>query len=335
MKTGRFFLLLFFFLLVSSGQVFADDCGLFSKKLDSVYGFKPSQLTAAGITAKSAKLDEVWKAVREDQKNLKPCLMKELGKRKDDGFFRYNASNLLYDLEPNDDVKRLMIETYAGVDLKDINPQYWLPYMSRFGFEGFDTTPAAEAWLQYPEIRYYLPQHGANAMTNFKGSLCLYGSVEEKFAVASLIRMTKSFHPVQRLAGFSLLSELAADEADDYLREAEKKGLPPEVEPMVTGYLKNPRLIEPRLGQPKTSRIEFLTAINALVAGNPMKFIELTTAVADGEKDLVRVMGKEDLPLLRKARRYMSSLATPHSTEWHKSFTDIINTIRLEPKTLK
>lgn len=324
-------LLLFCSATFCLAQVTNDNCEIFSKRLDVVYGFKPSKLTAAEITAKSAKLDEIWKAVRENQKTLKPCLMNELGKRKTDGFFRFNASNLLYDLEQTDEVKRIMIDTYSSVDLNDINPQYWMPYMTRFGFEGFDTTSAAEAWLLYPSIRYYLPQHGTLPMTSFKGSLCLYGSVDEKYALTSLIKMTKSSNPVQQLAGYGLLAELATDEADAYLKEAEKGGLPNELAPMVTRYLSKPRLIEPRLGDPKTSRSEFLSALNSLVAGNPMKFIELTSAVSDGEKDVVRVMTKEDIPLLRKSRRYMASLATPHSTEWHKSFTDIINTIRLAP----
>lgn len=333
MKAWRFLALLFFFLLVVNGHARTDECTSFSKDLDKVYGFKPSKLTADEITARSAKLDEVWKAVRENVKTLRPCLVQEIVKRKDDGFFRFNASNLLFDLDPSDDVKRLMIETYAGVDLNDVNPQYWLPYMTRFAYEGYDTTPAAETWLKYPSIRYYLPQHGTVPMTSFKGALLLYGSVEEKFAVQSLIKMTGSSHPVQRIAGYAFLSELATDEADAFLREAEKKGLPPEAASMVNSHLKKPRMIEPRIGPAKTSRNEFLTALNSLVAGNPLKFTELTSSVSDGERDLVKVMGKEDIPLLRKARRYFSSSATPHSTEWHKTFTDIINTIRLNTTT--
>lgn len=330
MKTGKSSspLLLTFFLFCGVSAL-ADECTSFAKNLDSVYGFKPSTLTREQITAKSAKLDEVWKAVRENRRTLQPCLLKELAKRKDDGFFRFNASNLLFDLEPTNEVKQLMIETYAGVDLNDIDPRYWLPYMTRFGYEGFDTTPAAETWLKYPSIQYPLPQHGTLPMTSFKGSLCLYGSVDEKLALRSLIKMTDSSHPVQRFAGYFFLTELATDEADGFLRKAEVKGLPQEVASMVSGYLKNPRTIEPRIGPAKTSKNEFQAALTALAAGNPMKFVQLTTEVSDGEKDVVKVMGKEDIPLLRKARRYMSSLATPHSPQWHKSFTDIINTIRV------
>ena len=70
-----------------SGQAFGNDCVAFAKQLDIVYGFKPSKLTGAEITAKSAKLDEIWKAVREDVKTLRPCLLLEIDRRKDDGFF--------------------------------------------------------------------------------------------------------------------------------------------------------------------------------------------------------------------------------------------------------
>ncbi|HMT09203.1 MAG TPA: hypothetical protein PKA82_14460 [Pyrinomonadaceae bacterium] len=317
------------------GQALGNDCTSFSNRLDSVYGFKPSKLTSAEKTAKSAKLDEVWKAVRDDVKTLKPCLLLEIDKRKDDGFFRFNASNLLFDLEQSDDVKRIMIGTHAGVDLNDINPRYWVPYMTRFGFEGFDTSSAAENWLKYPAIQYYLPQHGTLPMTSFKGALCLYGSMDEKYALASSVKLTASTDPIQKFSGYFFLTELATDEADTFLREVEKKGLPPEVASMVTMYLKSPRSIEPRLGQPKTSKSEFLVALNQLASGNPMKFIELTSAVSDGEKDMVRVLTKEDIPLLRKVRRYYSSLATPHSTQWHKTFTDIINTIRMDLNSIK
>jgi hypothetical protein len=327
--------LLFIFVALSASNADANECATFSKQLDGIYGFKPSKLTSDEITAKSKKLDEVWKAVREDKQTLRPCLLQEIEKRKTDGFFRFNASNLLFDLDQSDDVKRLMIDTYAGVDLTDINPRFWLPYMTRFGFEGFDITPAAEAWLKYPSIQYYLPQHGTLPMTSFRGALCLYGSVDEKYAYASAVRMALSTEPIQILSGYFFLTELATDEADAFLKESEKKGLPREVESMVKDYLIKPRLVEPRIGTPKTTRAQYVTALTELAAGNPMKFIALSSEVTDGEKDVVRVMGKEDIPLLRKVRRYYSSLATPHSSQWHKSFTDIINTIRRPTAVIK
>lgn len=328
MRTRSIPFILFCLMSLFTANSFANECPTFSKQIDEIYGFKPSKLTSAEITAKSKRLDEVWKAVREDKQTLRPCLLQEIEKRKADGFFRFNASNLLFDLDQTDDIKRLMIDTYAGVDLNDINPQYWLPYMTRFGFEGFDITPAAEAWLKYPGIQYYLPQHGTLPMTSFKGALCLYGSVDEKYAFASAVRMTSSTDPVEKLSGYFFLTELATDEADAFLREADKKGLPSEVEAMVKKYLTKPRLVEPRIGTPKSTRSQYVTAFTELAAGNPMKFIALSSEVSDGEKDVVRVMGKEDIPLLRKVRRYYSSLATPHSSQWHKSFTDIINTVR-------
>ncbi len=161
------------FALYVSGQT----CDELKGFIDKTYGFKPSKLTAEQIDAKSAELDRVWNMVGKNTKVLLPCLRAEIEQRKDDSFFRFNASNLLYKHDHSVETKKLMIDTYSGADLADINLRYWLAFMAEFGEEGLDVTKAGEAWIRFPKPIYYLPQHGTRPIDKGVGALAIFGSM--------------------------------------------------------------------------------------------------------------------------------------------------------------
>lgn len=302
-------------------------CDELKAVIDKTYGFKPSKLTREQITAKSSELDKVWEIVDKSPGELLGCLRNEIDQRKDDTFFRFNASNLLYKHDQSVETKKLMIETYSGADLADINPRYWLPYMAAFGFEGLDVTEVGKTWLRFPDPTYYLPQHGTRPVDKRVGSLAAFGSMDESIATPALAKLsTEEKGDIQSIAIWLLVNQ-ATDESDREVR-ALIRTLPKSLADSVLRDVLQPRPIEPRAEKPQINREEFVTALSELAEGKPGKFADLTVKVSDGERDMVVVMTQEDLPLIRKARRYYASMATPHSPEWYKNFTDVINTIR-------
>lgn len=172
------------------------NCAELDKLIDTTYGFKPAKLTDAERTAKSAQMDAFWNKVKADQKNLIPCLRNAITSRKADPFFRFDAGNLLITLDQSDETKKIVIQSSADVDFADIDPRYWMPNIAKFGYEGLDTSAAAEAWLRYPDPGYYLPQHGAVKIDKETGALIAYGSMDEAIATPALAKIAaRADHP--------------------------------------------------------------------------------------------------------------------------------------------
>lgn len=307
--------------------VSAETCDDLNALVAKTYGFKPSKLTSEQINAKSNELDVVWNTVKSDKDRYVPCLRTLTVKRVDDKFFRFNASNLLVDLDPTEESKRFLLQAYAEVDLADINVRFWIPYVVTYGFQGMDTSGAGENWLRYPDPKYYLPQHGTLAVDKAKGAVIIFGSMEEAFATPTLMRIAgERDHPGRDLAALVLTKQFTTDSIKA-LKNLDQVGLASSTKLAIESALSKPKLIAKREGNPLTSREEYLVALKELGAGNAARFMEIVSKVPDGEKDAVAVLKPEDVPMLRKARRFFASTGTPHAPEWYQSFTDIIATL--------
>lgn len=316
-------LVLIFVLASCTVPVSADTCDEFNKLLDKTYNFKPSKLTVEQITAKSAELDVVWEKVKAD-KSLEACLRKAMDSRREDRFFRFNASNLLIQLDENEENKKLLLQMYGEVDLADINLRYWIPYIVSYGYVGYDTSLAGDNWLRFPDPKYYLPQHGTLAVNKVSGALIIYGSMDESYATPALLRIASDkAHPGREIAVY-LLTLQATAESFRGLSELDQTGLAEVSKTKIKTLLSQPSLLQRRSGEPKISRDEYLVAFKELVDQKPGKFMELASKVTDGEKDAIAVLTAEDVPLIRKARRFWASTGTPHAPEWYRSFTDIL-----------
>jgi hypothetical protein len=280
-------------------------------------------------------MDKVWNKVKENPKEHLPCLREEINSRTKDAFFRFDASNLLIQHDRSEQAKNTLIKTYAEVDLDDINLRYWMPYIAVLGYEGFDTSPAGENWLKYPKPEYYLPQHGTLAVNKEIGALIIYGSMDESIATPALARIaSEENHPSREIA-VRLLMQQATTEAFQELSELNQKGLSDTLRQNINNLLTKPNLLAPRTGEPKITRRQYLDAFEQLTIGKPQTFLKLTVEVTDGEKDAVAVLKAEDVPLIRKARRFFAASANPHSGQWYKSFTDILMALTWKPESIK
>ncbi|MEZ5427014.1 MAG: hypothetical protein R2747_12150 [Pyrinomonadaceae bacterium] len=319
-----FILLLTLFLCPRSSFSQNETCGEFLKLIEKTYNFKPSKLTSEQKTAKSAEMDAVWEKVKAEKDSLLPCLRAAIRSNETDNFFKFDASNLLISLDQSDEAKKLLIDAYAKVDLADVHLGYWMPYISLLGFEGFDTSAAGENWLKFPDPEYYLPQHGGLPVNKEIGALILYGSMDEKIATPALVRIiSQENHPGREIAVL-LLMQQATPESFKVLKNISPKNLSESARRKLGDRLERPEVILPREGPPKITREQYLEAFRQLVGGKPQTFLKLTAEIPDGEKDAAAVLKPEDIPLVRKARRYFAAIANPHSAEWYKSFTDIL-----------
>lgn len=308
------------------------DCVELYKLIDTTYGFKPSKLTKEERTSKSAQMDAVWEKVKADEKKLLTCLRTAISTGKGDSFFRFDASELLISLDKSDDAKKLWIQGAAGVDLTDIDAAYWMPRIAKFGNEGLDTSAAGETWLRYSNAGYYLPQHGSQKVDKKIGALIAYGSMDEAIATPALAKIAVSAdHPGREIA-VRLLMQQVTPESFAELKKIDAGGLSSQTSSDLKTLLTEPVLLAKREGLPKASREQYLVAFKQLTEGKPDTLLRLASESPDGERDVIAVMKEEDIPIIRKARRYMMLAANPHSADWYDSFTKILMAMVWKPE---
>jgi hypothetical protein len=179
-----------------------------------------------------------------------------------DKFFRFDASNLLIQLDQSDESKKVLIKTYAEVDFEDIDLRYWMPYIAILGYEGFDTSAAGENWLKSPKPEYYLPQHGTLRVEKEIGALIIYGSMDEKIATPVLKKIAlQENHPARETA-VRLLMQQVTPESFQALKKLNQKGLSENTQQNINNFLTKPKLLAAREGEPKITRQQYLNAFN-------------------------------------------------------------------------
>jgi len=317
--------------------VFAQDkdtCDGFQQTVKSTYNFKPSRLTDSERKSKSAAMDRFWEMVKADPKRLLPCLRIALQDAGADKWFRFDASNLLVQVDPSPASKTIQVRSYTDADLDDVDLRTWVTVLAARGFEGFDTSEAGARWLARPSAKYFLPEHGAYEVNALQGALIIFGSMDESHATPALINiLSQPNHPGREFALLILMNQ-ATPESLRALKQVDASAFSRITRSSLQGLLNGPDLLKPR-DKPKTNRDEFIRAFQELLNGDPDGFQELVKKVSDGEKDAVAVLNPEDLPLVRKVRRRMIANGNQHAIEYYGSFTDILMAFVWKPELVK
>lgn len=308
------------------GGVFAQECNELNQLIEKVYNFKPSKLTASEQNTKSLEMDKVWSLVKSNKTTLLPCLIEAIKSPKSDNYFKFDGSNLLISLDQSSDSKQILIDAYSKVDLNDVDLSYWMRYISVLGYEGFDTSKAGENWLKTENPKYYLPQHGTLAVDKKIGAVIIFGSMEEKFATPTLLKLALQKENIEQDLIVELLISQTTQESFEALRTLDLNNFSTLTQQKIKDLFNKPILIIPR-PEPKTSRQTYLEAFNQLTLGKFQPFMLLASTVSDGERDVVAVMKEEDVPLIRKSRRIFMLTANPHTAEWYENFTKILLTM--------
>src|SRR5690606_2061541 len=147
-----------------------------------------------------------------------------------------------------------------------------------FGFEGLDVSKPAETWMQFEDPAYYLPQHGTRPVNKDVGSIALFGSMDESIATPALARLAANTDSDQRNLYLWLLAQQATAESDAAVEKLIGK-LTQSLDARVIERVTERELIEARPDESKTTREEFVSAMNKLVAGDPDAWIDLTINV--------------------------------------------------------
>ena len=305
-------------------------CASFQKLIAETYTFKPSRLKESEQEAKSKAMDKVWETAKANRVELLPCLREALVAPNADQWFRFDGSNLLVELDPTTESKKIQIQSYENVDLDDAHLQVFVETLARRGFEGLDVSRAGVRWLAYPKARYYLALHGVYEVKTYLGGLFIFGSMDEAQTTPALLKViSQKDHPGREQAVRVLMNQIT-DESMRALRELNASEFSGETRNSLKKLLTKPELILARTN-PKTTRAEFVKAFTDLMNGNSLPFFDLVSKVPDGEKDVVAVLKPEDLPLIRKVRRWFISKSNQHALEYYQSFTNILLTMTWKP----
>jgi hypothetical protein len=332
LRPGQLALVASLTILLTAGSIRTQtvQCGELQRLIKETYNFKPARLSEAERTTKSNALDRVWNLVETKRSELLPCLRAALADPNADGFFGFDGSNLLMSLDPSRESKTILIHSYALVDLGDVDLRVWVNRLVSSGVEGFDVSEPADKWLRYPQAMYFLPEHGAYKVTADNGAMFLYGSMDEAQATPALLRIVSDKgHPGREIALLALMNQ-ATPESLQALKQIKAAEFSGETRSSLKALLTRPELFQAR-AKPKTSRQEFVTAFEKILAGDSRPFLELVSAVPDGEKDVVAVLTPEDLPLVRKVRRRIIAGGNQHSIEYYNSFSKILMTLVWKP----
>jgi len=302
-------------------------CAQLHSLVQSTYNFKPSKLTKDQRASKSTAMDKVWNLVGEHPTEMAPCLMAEMEAPDADHWFLFDAGGLLAKNDHSARANRLVLRGCELVDLNDVALADWIDRLTALALADVDISGAADRWMRYPRASYSVPQHAFLARRP-EGAFFLYGSMDEALAAPALLKIANDpTHPQRELA-LSLLGHLATPEADDAFRSVDLSGFSAETQTGAKSLMEN-RPIFARRDPPKSTREEILAVLQAAVKQrNFQPFLELVEKVPDGERDMVTVMGAEDLPLIRKVRRAMAASGNPHLMEDYPYFTEIIRTLQ-------
>jgi hypothetical protein len=319
------------------GTIYGQDqntCAAFLQQVKATYNFKPSQLTDSERGSKSTALDRFWETVKGNPKQFLPCLQAALQAPNADKWFRFDASNLLVELDPSSASKAIQIQSYTDANLDDVDLRLWVTVLAQRGFEGFDVSQAGIRWLAYPKAKYFLPEHGGYEVKAFEGALFIFGSMDESLATPSLVKIVSQPDHPSREHALWILMDQSTPESLRALKQVDASGFSGNTRNRVRELLNSPDLLKPR-PKPKNTREEFIRAFQSLLAGDSTQFLELASKVPDGERDVIAVLKPEDLPLVRKVRRMIIASGSQHSIEYYKSFTGILMALVWKPELVK
>ena len=127
----------------------------------------------------------------------------------------------------------------------------------------------------------------------------------------------------REIAAEVLLKQATAQSYKE-LSKLNQKGLSEEIRKKING---KPNFTVLREGTPKTTREEYLDAFEQFVNGKTGALLKIAYSVPDGDSDVVVIMKKEDIPLIRKVRRAFAASGNAQAVEWYQSFTDILWTL--------
>ena len=284
-----------------SFSTFAQDthCAELKAAKARVYGFHPTDLNQDQQNKKSAEMDVFWDLAKAQGPNGASCVREMILAEKNDSFFQYDASSLLYTLDRSADSLNAILQGISSAELKDINPVEYVRFLLRLSREGMDIGPLAGKYLAFPKVEAYVPQH---AMTLYRqyGAIILYGSMTPAKVDEYLIpALAAKEDYVRYTVAVMLAMNMTRQDFQVLFAARETANFPPNIKQQVEATL---RYTKPSVtAKPRFSREQVLAFLKQIPA-----YSGEFPGVADNEPFLSSAMAtltEADLDALCEARR--------------------------------
>ena len=150
-------------------------CDALATTKQRVYGFHPSQLSAAEQKTKGAELDQFWDAVKAAGPVGLSCVAKLVADEKTDTFFLFDAASLLSTFDTSGASDPAIVSGLSRADLADLDPAGFIDVALKVSRRGGDVGQAAHNYMNAPKVTAYLPAHGNFTLDRISGAILLYG----------------------------------------------------------------------------------------------------------------------------------------------------------------
>jgi hypothetical protein len=265
-----------------------------------IYGFRPSELSKEQQQQKSSEMDRFWELVESRGQSGANCLREILLAEKEDPYFAFDASALLYRLDQSEPSLAVIVQGLARTNLKEVDTLAYIRFLLRLSQQGVDIGPPVEKYLTYPDVEVYVSEHGGMKLNRDMAAVILYGSMLPDLADSYLIAALQANEPYARSTAALILAFQLTQEGLEALNSfQERETFAPEIKEEIERSLKRAPVATP--GKINLSREQVLARLRQIpnygddswgVAGND----EL-------EASAIATLQEEDLPLLRAARR--------------------------------
>ena len=291
--------LLFLTLLTSLLPGADDGCALLREAKESTYGFSPASLSKLEKTAKLQALDRFWKLAKPDPKLSAGCLRLMLEKERNDAFFSFDGSQLLYSLDRSAPSAQVIAEALARVELNDIDSYDYVALAIEVSKAGADISAAAMNFARARNVEDYAAGAGLR-MNREQGIVALFGRLPADVAVAKGKALYQSGDTVASAYGLLVLALALTPEALAMVRGAGDIGaLPAAIRRQISTLLSRNA---PRPGMAHVYRREQLLAMMDSAPNYPAGM-----RGPSGNEDFLSSAFAElqaaDAPVVREARR--------------------------------
>jgi len=215
-------IILVIFIFVNTACSAQSVCEQLRKLKQQCYGFKPSEISEIEKERKNTVLDKFWDFAKSNKSESPECLKQMILAEKEDGYFCYDASALLLQLDEKQQYLDVVVEGLKKCRLKDLQLEPYLQICFFLGKKGKDISELAEKLISEPKATVFLTEH-VITLTASDASLFLYNTMGTANAEKSLINTIETGNVTGRQNAAQVLNAISTPRGDSLINILIKK----------------------------------------------------------------------------------------------------------------
>lgn len=299
------------------------DCSRFQELVRTTYDFRPADLNSQQQRERGMDMTRFWERVEAAPGKFVPCLRTALLEPDANPWFLCDGSALLAKVDPTKESKALQTKVWANASFKDLAFQPWMALMTERGAEGFDTSIAIHRWLSTKDAEFVVVEHALTVDAAY-GAIFLAGSMSEDLATPALVEIASTQKHLGRETAIQLLTLQATAASREALRKIDLSGLPQQSAEYIKTYLSKPDLLKGKSPRSGTSRKKFIAAFEAQLNGDISKLAKIMTSDDEWPARALKALKAEDMPLLRRVRRWRLRTQSDEALYEYMMYTAIL-----------